>query len=247
MASEAPAASQQDLAQWQQQVMQAYYKQQQQPQGQQTAFYPAAAHPYAGFFAGQPLMYGAPFYGGIVPYTYPAPAAPGVQGSESSAKIEKAVSSQPMAIANGSTGATLASLPPRGSQSSQAQRLNLHSKASSNSLNALSESGQYAKQSPNCTPPASPVQPPPAEPSKDKILHASDAEGIKAEGQAAAMAAIAAAQAQVNGQGRDDTRGNSGEYWVRSNSEEDMERADSGGLQDEREVKRQRRKQSNRC
>ncbi len=61
----------------------------------------------------QPLMYGAPFYGGIVPYTYPAPAAPGVQGSESSAKIEKAVSSQPMAIANGSTGATLASLPPR--------------------------------------------------------------------------------------------------------------------------------------
>ena len=52
-ASEAPAASQQDLAQWQQ-VMQAYYKQQQQqPQGQQTAFYPAAAHPYAGFFAGQ--------------------------------------------------------------------------------------------------------------------------------------------------------------------------------------------------
>ena len=119
----------------------------------------------------------------------------------------------------------------QGSQSSQAQRLNLHSKASSNSLNALSESGQYAKQSPNCTPPASPVQPPPAEPSKDKILHASDAEGIKAEGQAAAMAAIAAAQAQVNGQGRDDSRGNSGEYWVRSNSEEDMERADSGGLQ----------------
>jgi len=119
----------------------------------------------------------------------------------------------------------------QGSQSSQAQRLNLHSKASSNSLNALSESGQYAKQSPNCTPPASPVQPAPAEPSKDKILHASDAEGIKAEGQAAAMAAIAAAQAQVNGQGRDDSRGNSGEYWVRSNSEEDMERADSGGLQ----------------
>lgn len=51
--SEASAATQQDLA-WQQ-VMQAYYKQQQQPQpqGQQTAFYPAAAHPYAGFFAGQ--------------------------------------------------------------------------------------------------------------------------------------------------------------------------------------------------
>ena len=57
--SEAPASTQQDLAQWQQ-VMQAYYKQQQQQQqqqqqaqGQQTAFYPAAAHPYAGFFAGQ--------------------------------------------------------------------------------------------------------------------------------------------------------------------------------------------------
>ncbi len=105
----------------------------------------------------------------------------------------------------------------------------MHSKASSSSLNALSESGQYTKQSPVCTPPASPVQSPPAEPSKEKILHASDAEGIKAEGQAAAMAAIAAAQAQVNG--RDESRANSGEYWVRSNSEEDMERADSGGLQ----------------
>ena len=116
-------------------------------------------------------------------------------------------------------------------------------------------------------------------------MHASDTEGIKAEGQAAAMAAIAAAQAQVNGPAHDDARANSGEYWVRSNSEEDMERADSGGLQvcthwlkskfcsvhkvdlcnvhraviailhftsclhasqDEREVKRQRRKQSNR-
>ena len=116
-------------------------------------------------------------------------------------------------------------------------------------------------------------------------MHASDTEGIKAEGQAAAMAAIAAAQAQVNGPAHDD-RANSSEYWVRSNSEEDMERADSGGLQvcthwlksecrsvhkmlsccnvhgavaavlhftsclhasqDEREVKRQRRKQSNR-
>ncbi len=57
-------------------------------------------------------MYGAPFYGGIVPYAYPAPA-PGVQGSESSAKVDKAVSSQPLAIASGSTGAALASLPPR--------------------------------------------------------------------------------------------------------------------------------------
>ena len=52
LSSEAPAANAQDLAQWQQ-VMQAYYKQHQQPQGQQAAFYPAAAHPYAGFFAGQ--------------------------------------------------------------------------------------------------------------------------------------------------------------------------------------------------
>ncbi len=58
-------------------------------------------------------MYGAPFYGGIVPYAYPAPAAPRVQGSESSAKNEKAVSTQPMAIANGGTGAASASLPPR--------------------------------------------------------------------------------------------------------------------------------------
>ena len=113
----------------------------------------------------------------------------------------------------------------------QAPRVSLHSKASSNSLNGLSDSGQYAKQSPACTPPASPVQAPVAEPSKEKTLHASDTEGIKAEGQAAAMAAIAAAQAQVNGRSRDEGRANSGEYWVRSNSEEDMERADSGGLQ----------------
>lgn len=70
-----------------------------------------------------------------------------------------------------------------------------------------------------------------AEPPKEKTLHASDTEGIKAEGQAAAMAAIAAAQAQVNGPTHEDARANSGEYWVRSNSEEDMERADSGGLQ----------------
>ena len=45
------AYPQADLAHWQN-IMQAYYKQQQ-PQGQQPAFYPAAAHPYAGFFAGQ--------------------------------------------------------------------------------------------------------------------------------------------------------------------------------------------------
>lgn len=191
-------------------------------------------------------MYGAPFYGGIVPYAYPAPSAAGVPGSETTVKSDKAAPSQPMPVANGSAVAGSATLPPRGNQGSQAQRSSLHSKASSSSLNALPDSGQYAKQSPACTPPASPVQPPPAEPTKEKILRASDAEGIKAEGQAAAMAAIAAAQAQVNGQAQDDTRANSGEYWVRSNSEEDMERADSGGLQDEREVKRQRRKQSNR-
>ena len=95
----------------------------------------------------------------------------------------------------------------------------------------MSESGQFAKQLPACTPPASPIQTPVAEPFKEKTLHASDTEGIKAEGQAAAMAAIAAAQAQVNGPAQEDARANSGEYWVRSNSEEDMERADSGGLQ----------------
>ena len=109
--------------------------------------------------------------------------------------------------------------------------MNLHSKASSNSLNASSESAQYHKQSTVNLPLASPIQTQAAEPAKEKTLHASDAEGIKAEGQAAAMAAIAAAQAQVNGHGRDESRANSSEYWVRSNSEEDMERADSGGLQ----------------
>ena len=123
-------------------------------------------------------------------------------------------------------------LPFQGAQYPQAQRANMHSKASASSLNALPEGAHYAKQAaPSCTPPASPIQSAPAEHHKDKILHASDVEGIKAEGQAAAMAAIAAAQAHVNGSARDDSRGNSGEYWVRSNSEEDMERADSGGLQ----------------
>ena len=49
LTSETLATNHADLAQWQQ-IMQAYYKQ---PQGQQPAFYQAAAHPYAGFFAGQ--------------------------------------------------------------------------------------------------------------------------------------------------------------------------------------------------
>lgn len=120
----------------------------------------------------------------------------------------------------------------QGVQGPQAPRASLHSKTSSNSLNGLSESGQYAKPLPARTPPASPIHTPVAEPPKEKTLHASDAEGIKAEGQAAAMAAIAAAQAQVNGPQLDEAnRANSGEHWVRSNSEEDMERADSGGLQ----------------
>ena len=82
-----------------------------------------------------------------------------------------------------------------------------------------------------CTPAAIPPQNTAAEPVKEKTLHAVDTEGIRAEGQAAAMAAIAAAQAQVNGQSRDESRVNGGEYWGRSNSEEDLERADSGDLQ----------------
>lgn len=49
LTSDTLATNHADLAHWQQ-IMQAYYKQ---PQGQQPAFYPAAAHPYAGFFAGQ--------------------------------------------------------------------------------------------------------------------------------------------------------------------------------------------------
>ena len=114
----------------------------------------------------------------------------------------------------------------QGSRNPAGQRQSMHSKGSTNSLNASSESGQCPKQ-----PAVSPIQTAAAEPAKEKILHASDAEGIKAEGQAAALAAIAAAQAQVNGHQQDDSRGNSGEYWVRSNSEEDLERADSGGLQ----------------
>ena len=82
-----------------------------------------------------------------------------------------------------------------------------------------------------CTPAASSPQNNAAEPVKEKTLHAVDTEGIRAEGQAAAMAAIAAAQAQVNGQSRDESRVNGGGYWGRSNSEEDLERADSGDLQ----------------
>ncbi|KAL3150503.1 G-box binding factor, variant 2 [Trebouxia sp. C0010 RCD-2024] len=192
-------------------------------------------------------MYGAPFYGGIVPYAYPAPAAAGLPGAEGTTKVDKPIAAQPLPAASYPKASGSAALPPRGAQGSHdKQRVTLHSKASSNSLNGLSESGHAAKQSSACTRPASPVQTPVAEPAKEKTLHASDSEGIKAEGQAAAMAAIAAAQAQANGRAPDESRANSGEYWVRSNSEEDLERAESGGLQDEREVKRQRRKQSNR-
>lgn len=81
-----------------------------------------------------------------------------------------------------------------------------------------------------CTPAVNPPQATSAEPAKEKTLHAVDTENIRAEGQAAAMAAIAAAQAQVNGQARDPSR-NGRDYWGRSNSEEDLERADSGDLQ----------------
>ena len=48
-------------------------------------------------------MYGAPFYGGIVPYAYPAPAAAGVQGSDNIAKADKALG-QTVAAANVSGG-----------------------------------------------------------------------------------------------------------------------------------------------
>lgn len=58
-------------------------------------------------------MYGAPFYGGIVPYAYPAPAAAGVPGSEGTAKADKPVASQTMAAANGSNALVSATLPPR--------------------------------------------------------------------------------------------------------------------------------------
>ena len=113
----------------------------------------------------------------------------------------------------------------------QQSKLPVSNKASSNSLSALSEPVQHAKRSAACTPPANTSQATAAEQSKEKTLHAVDTEGIKAEGQAAAMAAIAAAQAQVNGRAHDTGRGVPGDYWVRSNSEEDLERADSGDLQ----------------
>ena len=58
-------------------------------------------------------MYGAPFYGGIVPYAYPAPSAAGVPGSETTVKSDKAAPSQPMPVANGSAVAGSATLPPR--------------------------------------------------------------------------------------------------------------------------------------
>lgn len=192
-----------------------------------------------------------------MPYAYPPPAAAArVPGSEGTTKVDKPVAAQPLPAASSHKAAGSAALPPRvgpstgmlflssssasqvlvdpvnrrllsqGALGPQAPRVTLHSKASSNSLNGLSEPGQFAKQLP-----ASPVQTPVAEVSKEKTLHASDSEGIKAEGQAAAMAAIAAAQAQANGRAPDESRANSGDYWVRSNSEEDMERADSGGLQ----------------
>lgn len=120
----------------------------------------------------------------------------------------------------------------QGSSASQGQKLNVLTKTSSNSLTVLPELGQLGKRPASAmqTPAVNPPEAVAAQPAKEKTLHAVDTENIRAEGQAAAMAAIAAAQAQVNGQARDESR-NTGDYWVRSNSEEDLERADSGDLQ----------------
>lgn len=120
----------------------------------------------------------------------------------------------------------------QGSSASQGQKLNVLTKTSSNSLTALPELGQLGKRPASAmhTPAVNPPEALAAQPTKEKTLHAVDTENIRAEGQAAAMAAIAAAQAQVNGQARDESR-NTGDYWIRSNSEEDLERADSGDLQ----------------
>ena len=61
----------------------------------------------------QPLMYGAPFYGGIVPYAYPTPPATGVPGSEGTTKADKPVASQSLAAANVPKLSGSTALPPR--------------------------------------------------------------------------------------------------------------------------------------
>ena len=58
-------------------------------------------------------MYGAPFYGGIVPYAYPAPAATGVPGSEGTTKADKPVAAQSMAAATIPKVSGSNALPPR--------------------------------------------------------------------------------------------------------------------------------------
>ena len=57
------------------------------------------------------MMYGSPFYGGMVPYAYPTPAATSLPGSDSTAKdTSAATQALPTTVSNG-VGA--AGLPPR--------------------------------------------------------------------------------------------------------------------------------------
>ena len=132
LTSETVAANPADLAHWQQ-IMQAYYKQ---PQQQQPAFYPAAAHPYAWVFSLdrytkiklqlfamlqaliclhglQPLMYGSPFYGGVMPYAYPQPAAAALPGSDTAAKDDKSAAPQAFPPSAHTAGSGAAQLPTR--------------------------------------------------------------------------------------------------------------------------------------
>lgn len=60
------------------------------------------------------MMYGSPFYGGMVPYAYPTPAATALPGSDSTAKEDKSAASQALpAINTISNGIANATLPPR--------------------------------------------------------------------------------------------------------------------------------------
>lgn len=59
------------------------------------------------------MMYGSPFYGGIMPYAYPTPAAAPLPGSDSIAKDDKAATPALPGMGRVLQGAGGTSLPPR--------------------------------------------------------------------------------------------------------------------------------------
>lgn len=59
------------------------------------------------------MMYGSPFYGGIVPYAYPTPSAAALPGSNNTVKDDKAATQALQATGGATNGSGAVSVPPR--------------------------------------------------------------------------------------------------------------------------------------